>query len=96
MNQPLRNSRKKVVHLAQVLADKKDSPSVMNDIPYASTSAQQECTVKLEPPYDTPKMETFSEKVKKLIMETQANEEKLLKKLESELVNTTVTPRKFP
>ncbi|GJU24333.1 reverse transcriptase domain-containing protein [Tanacetum coccineum] len=60
----------------------------MNDIPYASTSVQR--AMKLEPPQETPKTETFSEKVKKRITETQANEEKLLKKLESEPVNTTL------
>ncbi|GJY10644.1 reverse transcriptase domain-containing protein [Tanacetum coccineum] len=55
-----------------------------------STSVQQECTMKLEPPQETPKLETFSKKVKRRIMETQANEEKLLKKLECEPVNTTL------
>ncbi|GKB47549.1 reverse transcriptase domain-containing protein [Tanacetum coccineum] len=54
------------------------------------TTLQQECTMKLEPPQETPKLETFSEKVKRRIMETQANEEKLLKKLECEPVNTTL------
>nr|GEV84346.1 hypothetical protein [Tanacetum cinerariifolium] len=60
----------------------------MNDVPYTSTFVQ--CAMKLEPPQETPKKETFFEKVKKLIMETQADEEKLLKKLESEPVNTTL------
>ncbi|GJQ94624.1 putative reverse transcriptase domain-containing protein [Tanacetum coccineum] len=31
-----------------------------------STSVQQECTMKLEPPQETPKFETFSKKVKSL------------------------------
>ncbi|GKC34232.1 hypothetical protein Tco_1046616 [Tanacetum coccineum] len=68
----------------------------MNDIPYALTSIQ--CAMEFEPPQETPKTETFSEKVKKRIMETQANEEKLLKKLESEPVNTTLVNdiRKIP
>ncbi|GJR95052.1 hypothetical protein Tco_0267226 [Tanacetum coccineum] len=65
--------------------NQKDNTPVMN-----STSVQQECIMKLEPPQEIPKLETFSEKVKKRIMETQANEEKLLKKLECEPVNTTL------
>ncbi|GKB68155.1 reverse transcriptase domain-containing protein [Tanacetum coccineum] len=51
---------------------------------------KQECTMKLEPPQETPKLETFFEKVKKRIMKTQATEEKLRKKLECEPVNTTL------
>ncbi|GJW81484.1 retrovirus-related pol polyprotein from transposon TNT 1-94 [Tanacetum coccineum] len=45
--------------------------------------------MKFQPPRETPinKVETFAERVKKRIMETQANEEKLLKKLESEPLN---------
>ncbi|GKA49893.1 retrovirus-related pol polyprotein from transposon TNT 1-94 [Tanacetum coccineum] len=35
----------------------------MNDIPYALTSIQQECAMKLEPPPETPKTKTFSEKL---------------------------------
>ncbi|GKB50817.1 retrovirus-related pol polyprotein from transposon TNT 1-94 [Tanacetum coccineum] len=58
----IKKLEKKVVHLAHVLADQKGNAPVMNDIPYASTSAQQECIVKLEPPQDTPKTETFSKK----------------------------------
>ncbi|GJZ50523.1 DNA damage-inducible protein 1-like protein [Tanacetum coccineum] len=93
---------KKVVHLAHALADRKvkHNTSVMDGVPNVSTSVQQECVMKLEPPHETPtnKMETFTEKVKKRIMETQANEEKLLKKLESELVNITLVKdiRKTP
>ncbi|GKC59319.1 reverse transcriptase domain-containing protein [Tanacetum coccineum] len=62
----------------------------MNGIPSSSTSVQQECAMKVEPPHKTAinKIETFAEKVKKRIMESQANEEKLLKKLESEPINT--------
>ncbi|GJY58849.1 retrovirus-related pol polyprotein from transposon TNT 1-94 [Tanacetum coccineum] len=92
----IKKLEKKVVHLAYILADQKNSAPVMNDIPYASTSVQ--CAMKLEPPQETPKTKTFSEKVKKRIMETQANEEKLLKKLESEPVNTTLVNdiRKIP
>ncbi|GKD38185.1 reverse transcriptase domain-containing protein [Tanacetum coccineum] len=62
----------------------------MDGIPDASTTVQQECAMKVEIPHETPinKMETFAEKVKKRIMETRDNEEKLLKKLESEPVNT--------
>nr|GEV68298.1 hypothetical protein [Tanacetum cinerariifolium] len=55
-----------------------------------STSVQQEYTMKLEPPQETPKLETFSEKVKKRIMETQANKKKLFKKLECKPVDTTL------
>ncbi|GJS94435.1 hypothetical protein Tco_0801403 [Tanacetum coccineum] len=76
---------KKVVHLARILANQKDNTPVMN-----ITSIQQECTMKLEPPQETPKLETYSKKVKKRIMETQVNKEKLLKKLECEPVNTTL------
>ncbi|GJY16334.1 DNA damage-inducible protein 1-like protein [Tanacetum coccineum] len=54
------------------------------------TTLQQECAMKLEPPQETPKLETFSKKVKRHIMENQANKEKLLKKLECEPVNTTL------
>ncbi|GJS35742.1 zinc knuckle CX2CX4HX4C containing protein [Tanacetum coccineum] len=46
----------------------------------------------IEFPYEeeTPKTETFFENVKKRIMETQANKEKLLKNQESEPINTTL------
>ncbi|GJS75680.1 retrovirus-related pol polyprotein from transposon TNT 1-94 [Tanacetum coccineum] len=81
----IKKLEKKVVHLARILANQKDNALVMN-----STSVQQECIMKLEPPQETPKLETFSEKVKRRIMETQANEKKLLKKLECEPVNTTL------
>ncbi|GJZ38333.1 hypothetical protein Tco_0584524 [Tanacetum coccineum] len=81
----IKKLEKKVFHLARILANQKDNAPVMN-----STFVQQECTMKLEPPQETPKLETFSKKVKKRIMETQANEEKLLKKLECEPVNTTL------
>ncbi|GKB69300.1 reverse transcriptase domain-containing protein, partial [Tanacetum coccineum] len=83
----IKKLEKKVVYLAHILADQKNNAPVMNDIPYALTSVQ--CAMKLEPPQETPKTETFSENVKKHIMETQANKEKLLKKLESDPVNTT-------
>ncbi|GKF10813.1 retrovirus-related pol polyprotein from transposon TNT 1-94, partial [Tanacetum coccineum] len=56
--------------------------------------------MKLEPPRETPihKVETFAKKVKKRIIEDQVNGEKLLKKLESEPVNTTLVKdiRKTP
>ncbi|GJX17715.1 hypothetical protein Tco_0218547 [Tanacetum coccineum] len=58
----IKKLKKKVVHLARDLADQKGNTPVMNDIPYASTSVQQECAMKLEPPQETLKMETFSEK----------------------------------
>ncbi|GJY68685.1 reverse transcriptase domain-containing protein [Tanacetum coccineum] len=72
-------------HHKEVQTNRKDNAPVMN-----RTTLQQECVMKLEPPQETPKLETFSEKVKRRIMETQANEERLLKKLECESVNTTL------
>ncbi|GJY96235.1 hypothetical protein Tco_0512596 [Tanacetum coccineum] len=88
----IKKLEKKVFHLAYVLTDRKvkHNTSVMDGIPNASTSIQHECAMKEEPHHKTPinKMETFAEKVKRRIMETQANEEKLLLKLESEPVNT--------
>nr|GEX35622.1 hypothetical protein [Tanacetum cinerariifolium] len=90
----IKELKKKIIHLAYVLVDQKGNIPVMNDIPHASTSVQQECAMKLEPPQETSKTETFSEKEKKRIMETQTNEEKLLKKLESEPVNMTLLPPK--
>ncbi|GJS29830.1 hypothetical protein Tco_0490450 [Tanacetum coccineum] len=65
----IKKLKKKGVHLARILANQKDNAPVMN-----STSVQQECTMKLEPPQDTPKLETFYKNVKKRNMETQANE----------------------
>ncbi|GJR33531.1 retrovirus-related pol polyprotein from transposon TNT 1-94 [Tanacetum coccineum] len=53
----IKKLEKKVVHLARILANQKDNTPVMN-----STSVQQECTIKLEPPQETPKLENFSEK----------------------------------
>nr|GEW47298.1 hypothetical protein [Tanacetum cinerariifolium] len=88
----IKKLEKKVVHLALALANRKGehNTAVMNDILHASV--QQECKMKVESLQGTPtnKMETFSKKVKNRIMETQANEEKLLKKLEIEPVNTTL------
>ncbi|GKA35904.1 reverse transcriptase domain-containing protein [Tanacetum coccineum] len=81
----IKKLKKKVVYLACILANQKDNKPIMN-----STSIQQECIMKLEPPQETPKLETFSKKVKKRNMETQANEEKLLKKLECKPVNATL------
>ncbi|GJY96819.1 retrovirus-related pol polyprotein from transposon TNT 1-94 [Tanacetum coccineum] len=61
---------------------------------------RKEDAIKLEPPCETPihKVETFTEKVKKRIVENQVNGEKLLKKLESEPVNMTLVKdiRKTP
>ncbi|GKA68626.1 reverse transcriptase domain-containing protein [Tanacetum coccineum] len=71
-------------HREEVKANQKDNAPVINSI-----EVPQECTIKLEPPQETPKLETFSEKVKKRIRETRYNEEKLLKKLECEPANTT-------
>ncbi|GKB29937.1 reverse transcriptase domain-containing protein [Tanacetum coccineum] len=72
-------------HHEEVKTNQKDNAPVMN-----STYVQQKCTMKLEPPQETPKLETFSKKMKKRIMETQANEEKLLKKLDCEPGNTAL------
>ncbi|GJT22491.1 zinc finger, C2H2 [Tanacetum coccineum] len=62
----IKDLERKVVRLADALA------------------VQNECPMKLEPPRETPicEVETFTEKVKKCIIENQVNGEKLLKQLE--------------
>ncbi|GKA30025.1 DNA damage-inducible protein 1-like protein [Tanacetum coccineum] len=84
----IKKLEKKVVHLAHILVDQKNSSPVMNDIPYASTSRQ--CAMKLEPPQETPKTETFFEKVKsalwklkELVSNKIQNEELSMVKLNS-------------
>ncbi|GJY71442.1 hypothetical protein Tco_0475145 [Tanacetum coccineum] len=51
---------------------------------------RQECVMKLEPSHDIPftKVETFAEKVKRMIIKDNENRKKILRKLESEPVNT--------
>ncbi|GKA67451.1 retrovirus-related pol polyprotein from transposon TNT 1-94 [Tanacetum coccineum] len=75
---------------------KQDTP-VESSIP---TPDRKEDAMKLEPPCETPihKVETFTEKVKKRIVENQVKGEKLLMKLESEPFNITLVKdiRKTP
>ncbi|GJU13613.1 hypothetical protein Tco_1136009 [Tanacetum coccineum] len=98
----IKNLEEKVVRLAHALAVRKvkqDTP-VKSGIPTPDSSnpVWQECSMKLEPPRQTPihKVETFAEKVKKRIIENQINEEKLLKKLEIMLQNELPPKEKDP
>ncbi|GJW31937.1 hypothetical protein Tco_0051969 [Tanacetum coccineum] len=90
----IRNLEEKVARLAYALAILKVNQETLveDNTPNNSNPIRQECAMKLGPPYETPthKVETFAEKVKKCIMRDQVNGEKLLKKLESEPVNTTL------
>ncbi|GJV41216.1 retrovirus-related pol polyprotein from transposon TNT 1-94 [Tanacetum coccineum] len=91
--QTIKNLEEKVISLAHALAVR-EVTSVKSEIPTPDRSNpfKQECTMKLEPPRETPihKVETFAKKVKKHIIEDQVNGEKLLKKLKNEPVNTTL------
>ncbi|GKC97822.1 homeodomain-like protein [Tanacetum coccineum] len=86
-NSAIKNLEEKVIRLAHALAVRKvkrDTP-IKSGIPTPDSSnpVKQDCVMKLEPPRETPiqKVETFTEKVKKRIIEEQENKEKLLKKL---------------
>ncbi|GJS34781.1 retrovirus-related pol polyprotein from transposon TNT 1-94 [Tanacetum coccineum] len=86
-NSVIKNLEEKVVRLAHALAVRKvkRDTSIKSGIPTPDSSnpVKQDCVMKLEPPRETPiqKVETFTEKVKKRIIEEQENKEKLLKKL---------------
>ncbi|GKB00181.1 hypothetical protein Tco_0828174 [Tanacetum coccineum] len=90
-NAAIKSLEERVTCLAYTISINQANQTLITHLASDNTkSIRQECAMKLEPSHDIPftKVETFAEKVKRMIIEDNENREKFLRKLESEPVNT--------